>query len=85
MFLPSSPLATHRGGLFSALCTHTHRREVRDLKCSEAPLHFYLVGLFFPTIWIYLGQVEIVIHWVGAAREEERIRTEIPDAPAEII
>lgn len=43
MFLLPSPPATRRGGgSFSNLPTHTHHREVRNLKPSEAPLAFYL-------------------------------------------
>lgn len=76
MFLPFSPLATHRGVLFSAFCTHTHHGEVRDLKSFETPLDFYLQGLFFsPLYGGTTGQVEIFIH-LGEGQEAEEVNKE---------
>lgn len=67
MFLLSSPLATHRGGLFSGLCTHTHHREVRNLKSFDTALDVYLRGLYFPLYGCTTGQVEIFYSHGGGA------------------
>lgn len=81
VYPPHGPLTTHRGGLFSALCTYTCQGEVRDLKSFETPLDFHFIELFSPTtIWMIPGQVEnfffFKFTWGRESREEEKARSE---------